>query len=285
MEPTAPLKCPSAISPSGISTYRQCPLKFYFAKIARLPDPSGEAALVGTFVHSVLADLLGRESEDRDVEAARAIASAKWPQFKDEIAELGLDESGASAFKRSSWAKIAGYFELEDPRGVVAVAIEQAYRCEIGGESGGAVYGILDRLDERDDGVVVVDYKTGKVPKPRYRQSTLDQLRIYAALVSVESDVTPVACSLYYLGAGEILTEEVTEETLVHVAELVSDTWSAIRSDMAERAFVAKPGPLCPWCSFSAICPARGGAVRQSVRADSTAVAMTTARTGGDPPC
>ncbi|MHB1509141.1 MAG: RecB family exonuclease [Acidimicrobiales bacterium] len=260
MEPTAPLKCPSAISPSGISTYRQCPLKFYFAKIAKLPDPSGEAALVGTFVHSVLAELLGLGSAERTAETARAIASAKWPQFKDEIVDLGLDEIGATAFKRSSWAKIVGYFDLEDPSGVVAVAIEQPYRCDLGGESGGAVYGILDRLDRRADGVVVVDYKTGKVPKPRYRQSTLDQLRIYAALVSIESGVTPISCSLYYVGAGEILTEEVTEETLVHVAELVSDTWSAIRSDMAERAFVAKPGPLCNWCSFSAICPARGGA-------------------------
>lgn len=259
MEPTAPLKCPSAISPSGISTYRQCPLKFYFAKIAKLPDPSGEAALVGTFVHAVLAELLGRESEDRNVEATRAIAAAKWPQLKEEIAELGLDESGVAAFKRSSWAKIVGYFDLEDPSGVVAVAIEQPYRCEIGGESGGAVYGILDRLDRRADGVVVVDYKTGKVPKPRYRQSSIDQLRIYAALVSIESGVTPISCSLYYVGAGEILTEAVTEETLVHVADLVAETWSAVRADIAERAFVAKPGPLCPWCSFASICPAQGG--------------------------
>ncbi|MHB1784147.1 MAG: PD-(D/E)XK nuclease family protein, partial [Acidimicrobiales bacterium] len=47
-------RLPSALSPSSISTYEQCPRRFQHSRIDRLPDPSGPDAVLGTFVHHVL---------------------------------------------------------------------------------------------------------------------------------------------------------------------------------------------------------------------------------------
>ena len=43
--------------------------------------------------------------------------------------------------------------------------------------------GIVDRLDEEGDGLVVTDYKSGKAPSARFRRGRLDQVLLYAAAV------------------------------------------------------------------------------------------------------
>ena len=48
---------PKYMSPSSISTFQQCPLKFKFYKLDRLPTESTEAQHLGSFVHEVLEEL------------------------------------------------------------------------------------------------------------------------------------------------------------------------------------------------------------------------------------
>ena len=67
---------------------------------------------------------------------------------------------------------------MEDPRRVEVRAREEDLGAELGGV---AMRGILDRLDEEGDGtLVVVDYKTGRVPPPRYRTTAFGQLDAYS---------------------------------------------------------------------------------------------------------
>ena len=51
---------PPYLSPSSASMYQQCPRRWRFRYIDRLPDPPGEAALTGTFAHRVLVLVIGR---------------------------------------------------------------------------------------------------------------------------------------------------------------------------------------------------------------------------------
>ena len=51
-----------------MSTFRQCPLKFKYNKIDKIPAPSGKEALMGNFVHDVLEELYGLPPEDRSQE-------------------------------------------------------------------------------------------------------------------------------------------------------------------------------------------------------------------------
>jgi putative RecB family exonuclease len=71
------------------------------------------------------------------------------------------------------------------------------------------ITGVLDRLDRREDGkLVVLDYKTGKAPSLKYSaranrrivNEKFDQLRIYALLVAKELGEDPAEMEIIYLG-------------------------------------------------------------------------------------
>src|ERR1700730_6185344 len=155
----------ASLSPSSMATWRQCPKRFFFEKILRLDVEPGEPAICGSFVHLVLEHLMSRLPGERTAEAARGIAATLWPVFstaaESRFAELGLDIAATKAFKQRAWAGIVGYFHIEDPNRVEVVGTEQEIRADLGGAP---VYGIIDRIDQADDGLVVTDYKSGKAP-------------------------------------------------------------------------------------------------------------------------
>jgi len=72
------LIAPEYLSPSSIGTYRQCPLKFKYSKIDKLPDPSGPEAILGNFVHAILEELYKLPQEFRTQQQAKEIAKELW---------------------------------------------------------------------------------------------------------------------------------------------------------------------------------------------------------------
>jgi RecB family exonuclease len=175
----------ASLSPSSMATWRQCPRRFFYEKILRIETETGEPAVCGSFVHLVLEHLMGRPPVERTTEVARLIAGEVWPAFvadpDSRFAELELDGDATRAFKHRAWAGITGYFCIEDPTAVEVVGTEQEVRAELGGAP---VYGIIDRIDQGAEGLVVTDYKSGKAPAWQdEREEKLGQLRTYAAML------------------------------------------------------------------------------------------------------
>lgn len=180
----------ASLSPSSMATWHQCPKRFFFEKIQRLPADTNEPAVCGSFVHVVLQRLMDRPGPERTEEAAREIARSAWPGFvadpDSRFHELGLEPTEVKGFKHRAWTGITGYFRIEDPARVSVIATEQEMRAELGGAP---VYGIVDRLDRAPEGLVVTDYKSGKAPQwDDEREEKLQQLRTYAALVEAAGD-------------------------------------------------------------------------------------------------
>ena len=75
-----PVSLPKRLSPSAASTFDQCPRRWRFRYIENRPEPSGEAAMVGSFVHRVLELLLAEVPEDRTVDRAKQLARDTWPE-------------------------------------------------------------------------------------------------------------------------------------------------------------------------------------------------------------
>ncbi|HXP33547.1 MAG TPA: PD-(D/E)XK nuclease family protein, partial [Acidimicrobiales bacterium] len=183
----------ASLSPSSMATWRQCPRRFFYEKIMRIETETAEPAVCGSFVHLVLEHLMGRPPLERTTEAARLIAGDVWPAFiadpESRFSELALDGDAIRAFKHRAWAGITGYFSIEDPTAVEVVGTEQEVRAELGGAP---VYGIIDRIDQGAEGLVVTDYKSGKAPAWQdERDEKLGQLRTYAAML--EANGRPVS--------------------------------------------------------------------------------------------
>lgn len=259
MEPVAAIRevgvptPPPRLSPSGAGTFEQCPRRWRFRYVERLPDPPGEAALVGSFAHRVLELLMQKPAAERTPAAAKLIARDGWADVEsdNDYQALGHDAERSRHFRWKAWQAIEGLWTLEDPTTVDVRATEQDVKAVLGGVP---FRGIVDRLEDEGDGLVVTDYKSGKAPGPRYRRGRLDQVLLYAAAVKEATGEMPVRARLLYLGQHPVGID-VTQPELDGVIEKLSGTWTAINTACETDEFEPRTGPLCGWCPYADRCP------------------------------
>ncbi len=244
---------PKHLSPSSASSYRECARRWKFRYVDRLPDPPGEAAVTGTFAHMVLEKLMQEPVECRTVDRAKELAREAWPRMENsrDYRSLDLDENASRNFRWNGWKAIEGLWDLEDPGKVRVASTEQDVRVEINGVP---FRGIIDRVDETDDGLVVTDYKSGKAPSERFSSNYATQMLLYAAALTELEGQKPAKAQLLYLGQ-KVVEVDITDENLAEAVDELRTTWLAIMESCISQEFEATVGPLCGWCPFVAQCP------------------------------
>lgn len=268
---------PPRLSPSGASTFEQCPRRWRFRYVDRLPDPPGVPALAGSFAHRVLELLLQLEPAERTRDRARELAREVWPEVETDLdfVSLQLDETQSREFRWKGWQAIEGLWAIEDPAQVKVRATEQDLETTLGEVP---FRGIVDRIDEEQDGLVVTDYKSGRAPRPRWARSRLAQVLLYAAAVRESTGEQPVRARLLYLGQ-KIIDVQVTDAELSAAVETLQATWSGIGDACAADEFEPRTGPLCGWCPFVDRCEAGRAEVerRAARKADEEAALLSLA--------
>jgi putative RecB family exonuclease len=254
------LPLPRSLSPSKVSTFKDCALAFRYSVIDRLPEPPAPHAVKGTLVHSALEGLFwDHERGSRSPEAARASLDAAWAtlQHDPEFVALELSEPDRQAFLADAATLVDGYFRLEDPDAVDAVGVELLLEAEVGGLR---LRGIIDRLDVTPDGeFIVIDYKTGRVPSEMQEHSRLGGVQFYALLCEQVLGKRPVSVRLLYLKEPLVIAADPSEQALRGLRQRTSAVWSAIERACEDEDFRPKTSGLCAWCSFQKFCPAVGG--------------------------
>jgi putative RecB family exonuclease len=254
------LPLPRSLSPSKVSSFTDCALAFRLNAIDRIPEPPSPHTAKGTLVHSALERLFWRhEAGQRSAEAAHAEVDAAWAAFEDdpEFAELALGPAERDAFVADAHKLVDNYLRLEDPDTVDAVGVELSLEADIGGP---LLRGIIDRLDVGPDGeLVVVDYKTGRVPSERNEQARLGGVHFYALLCEAVLGRRPARVRLLYLREPLSIEAVPTEQTVRGSRRRAGAVWQAIERACAAEDFRPKPSALCSWCSYQPLCPAVGG--------------------------
>lgn len=244
---------PSHLSPSSASLFDHCPRRWRFKYVDRQPEPSGQAALVGSFAHRVLELICGLPPAFRTPEQAKALAKQIWPEVAadPDYLALELDDGGARAFRWQGWLAIAGLWSLEDPARVDVVSTEQKVKATLAGVP---FVGIIDRVDRLGDHLVVSDYKSGSLPGARFRPGRLHQVMLYAGALTESTGQQPHRARLLYLGQ-RILDVTVTDRRVEEAAGQLATTWTGIAQACTTDQFNPKPGVLCGWCPFVSQCP------------------------------
>lgn len=257
----APLALPSTLTPSKISAFTSCPLAFRFSVIERLPEPPSLPAVRGTLVHRALQLLFtycepgerGRETAQHWLEDAFAELS----QPGGDVAELALGESEARELLHQAGVLLDRYYELEDPSTVRPAGLELDLELELDGLK---LRGIIDRLDVLPGGgFAVVDYKTGRAPRPEQSRSRLSGVQLYALLCEAVLGERPKAVRLLYLRDRVVISAEPSDMSLRGVRQRAGAVWKAIERACEQGDFRPSPSGLCSWCSFQQYCPAFGG--------------------------
>ena len=259
---------PQSLSPSRANDFQTCPLLYRLRSIDRLPEEPSPAALRGTLVHEALEHLFTLDPAERTLPAATVLVREALARLEGEEpesfaalrAELRPDLPAvdvAESILRPAGPLLETYFALEDPARITPHARELAVSAEL--EPGFHGRGFIDRVEIAPDGRVrIVDYKTGRAPGPRFESKAMFQMRFYALLWWRISGVVPSMLQLMYLGNGQILRLEPTEDQLLATESAILAIRDAIRQAVRE-GFTPSPSRLCDWCSYQELCPAFDG--------------------------
>ncbi|KOU54665.1 recombinase RecB [Streptomyces sp. WM6378] len=242
----------------------QCPLLYRFRVIDRLPEKPSEAATRGTLVHAVLERLFDDPAAERTAPRAKSMIPGQWDRLlesKPELTELFAEDTGGERLTKwlgEAERLVERWFSLEDPTRLEPVEREFFVETEL--DSGLRLRGVIDRVDVAPTGEVrIVDYKTGKAPRPEYAEGALFQMKFYALVVWRLKQVVPRRLQLVYLGSGDMLTYDPVEADLVQVERKLHALWEAIRLATETGDWRPRPTKLCGWCDHQAVCPEFGG--------------------------
>ncbi len=253
------LPLPTSLSPSKVASFKDCALAFRFSNIDRLPEAPSAAATKGTLVHRALELLFCEPAPGRTLDAALAcLERARTEMATDpELVGLGLDAAAEAAFAADAEVLVRKYFALEDPRTVHPIGMELLMEARVGSLT---LRGIIDRLDlDADGGLVVTDYKTGRVPGVAHEQSRLGGVHFYAFLCERVLGRRPSRVQLLYLSQPVAIVAEPSAQSVRGLEQRTTAIWEAVERACAEEDFRPRPSELCNWCSFRDYCPAFGG--------------------------
>jgi putative RecB family exonuclease len=250
---------PRSLSPSSVSSFKECPLAFRFSYLERLPEPPSPWTTKGTLVHRALELLLDRPPDERTLDAgladlARArIELAPHPDF----ADLDLTDEEWATFDSDAETLVQKYFQLEDPRTVRPIGLELKLEANLGPTR---LRGIIDRLELDEHGeFVVTDYKTGSVPSEFWEAKSLNGVHMYALLCERMLGRRPARVQLFYLSKPEAIIATPTDQSIKGVERRTTAMYQAIAQACERDDFRPRPGRLCDFCTFKPYCPAHGG--------------------------
>lgn len=254
-----PLAPPRSLSPSKVAAFKNCPLAFRLSAIDRIPQPPSAPATLGTMVHRALELLFCHSPEDRHVGTALECLQLAHEemQLESDFVELNLDADGQRAFLADATALVQRYFDLEDPRAIRPIGLELLLEAKLAGL---LLRGIIDRLElDENGGLVVTDYKTGRVPSVVSEQSRLGGVHFYAFLCEEVFGQRPSRIQLLYLSKPVAIITEPSPQSTRALRQRTTAIWQAIERACQRDDFRPHPSPLCGWCSYQHLCPAMGG--------------------------
>ena len=256
VSPTRVITELETLSPSRASDFKRCPQLFKYKSIERLPEPVSVYQARGTAAHAALEGLYDMEPAERTPEALYDLFRSVWSEMRHEemYAELFADVGEERDWGVATMGLLRNYFAVEDPTTIVPMERELDLTEELDGMT---IRGILDRMDETADGeLVILDYKTGKPPPPRFADEAFFAMKIYAVLIRHRTGRTPQQLRLLYLTGPKMLHLDVDDAMLDEMAREVRGLWDAINAAIAADDFPTRTSRLCDWCSFQGICPA-----------------------------
>jgi putative RecB family exonuclease len=243
-------------TPSRLASF-DCPRRYRMTYLDRPPLPRGlpwAHNTVGAVVHLALHRWWQLDRRRRTAEEGGRLVEVLWQ------ANGFRDESQSVQYRGVARGWVEQYLtEQVDPE-IEPVGVERTVAATTAAL---ALSGRVDRIDERDGELVVVDYKTGRsrLSSDDARGSQALALYVVAARRTLRRACRRV--ELHHLPTGTVAAFDHTDESLqrhIDRAEataedivVATDTRAAGAAD--DEMFPPAPSPSCSWCDFRQHCP------------------------------
>jgi putative RecB family exonuclease len=242
-------------TPSRLVAF-DCPRRYRLTYLDRPAPPRGfpwAHNTLGAVVHLALHRWWSLPERERTSVAGGALVERNWQHdgFRD------ADQSATWRVRARDWVVryLEGIEAGREPEGVERTVATHTERL--------AVSGRVDRIDERDGELVIVDYKTGRsVPDRDTVRSSL-ALALYALGAARTLRRPCRRVELHHLPSQTVASYEHTDESLrrhIERAEASADDIVAATDTLAagatpDEVFPPQPGPGCSWCDYRKLCP------------------------------
>jgi putative RecB family exonuclease len=245
-------------TPSKLGSYEDCPRRYRYSYVDRPTPPKGPPWAhnsLGASVHTALKNWYALPPERRSPDALPALLKATWVRegYRDDAQEH-------EAYRRAlGWLEsyVDGLDPDEEPVGVERTVAARTETLALSGR--------VDRIDQRGEELVIVDYKTGRSGLDPDDARGSRALALYAIAAARVFRKPCRRVELHHLPTGTVAAHEHTPESLERHLRRAEDTAAdivaaeeALRSGTttADDAFPVAPGGWCSWCDFRKACPA-----------------------------
>ena len=240
---------PMTLSYGQVSDYLECPAKYRFGHVIRIPTPVTHQLVYGRALHAAVQAFHRRQMARRPMSLAelQAELDAAW-----ESAGF-LTRQHEEARKAAARDALERFWSAQQVDPATPTGVEQEFAVPLGRDR---LRGRYDRVDTDPAGrVTITDYKSSDVRDPataarRSRESL--QLAIYGLAWEAQHGRAPDELSLHFLESGIEGRSPATPKRLARAAEQVASAAEGIRAGR----FDAQPSPTrCGYCPFREICP------------------------------
>ncbi len=250
-----------SLSVTNLNNYLDCPIKFYYMNVIRIPAAMSESMAFGSAVHYTLQKLFEEMKKNNNVFSSKEIMLEYYDKFMENNQELFTKDQ---YLRRKDYGHkiLPPYYSFYINKWNKIVNLEVNIRnVEVDGIP---LNGKLDKLEFEGKKVNVVDYKTGNYEKARkklkgpvgddkiggdyWRQAVFYKILLDNEkfnnwnAVSAEFDfVEPVK--------DEYKTEKIniTREDIDIVLGQITDTWQKIQNHEFSKGCGKED---CHWCNF-----------------------------------
>lgn len=208
----------------------------------------------GSIVHDTLEQLFQQSPEARTEDTYQQIV-------EDTLAKI-VQQHPLSPAQRDSLVELLyknwrGLNEIVSPREISVWATEHKIQGEIGGVP---FRGYADLVVENEQGLQLVDYKTGKTPTSykirKYGDHHGKQITAYTMVLAQQTGGSLQDSQLWYTAEANRRVVKSRRGLQSQIRALFRSSWGALSQAVESNQWATKPGALCGWCPLVAVCPA-----------------------------
>ncbi|MFH1462526.1 MAG: UvrD-helicase domain-containing protein [bacterium] len=260
---------PDHFSFSQLAAFEKCPLQYKFNFILKVPVKGKAVFSFGKTMHNAFYAFLKAVNENNKNKQADLFGFQEGKTKKNKDNLFGLED--ALSIYEKNWigdwyeskSQKEEYYKLgkkivkdfykefqKNPPKILKInnsfALEMPFNLKL---EGNTLYGVIDRIDEKEGGVAIIDYKTGN-SKEKLTPEDKEQLLIYQIAAEEIFKLKPKELIYEYLNDGRKVSFLGSDKEKESLKKKIGLQISKIK----KSDFKPTPGWQCGFCDFKDIC-------------------------------